>query len=119
MVVVVHHSVGFRTGTGVLLDGLNQVLRAPIVQEKDSLPQSPQRSGAKFVRPGAALNNVVRQSRTHVVNGEVGKEIRILVAQAIAEDRHGSLHARRMAKRTAETGEKATPGLHVLRASRA
>jgi len=119
MVVVVDHAIGFRAGAGVLRDGLYQVLRAAVVQEEDALAQSPQWCGAEFIRSGAPLNDVVRQSRTHVMYGEIGEEIRLDIAQSSVVVGDGGLHAGRVAECAADAGKQAAAVLHVLRTARA
>ena len=56
-------AVGFRALAGVGFDGLEQVGSSSVVQEEDSLAESPQGRGAEFVRACGALRNSVGQSR--------------------------------------------------------
>jgi len=43
----------------MVLDGHEQVRRSTIVQEKQALTNSPERSGPEFVGPSLALNDAV------------------------------------------------------------
>jgi hypothetical protein len=61
-----------------------------IVEEEDTLPDAPKRSGPELVRAGGALRNAVGQASAHVVNKEVGKKVRCLVRQGSAWDRRGA-----------------------------
>src|SRR5208282_215310 len=86
-VEVVDHGVGFRatvllagiatalalTGAAetVVSDGLQQVRRASVVQEKQTLTDAPQRSRAELIRPGRALVDTVRQFRAHMMEREI------------------------------------------------
>ena len=73
------HSGGFTAVAGVLLNRVEQVRGAPVVQQEDALSEPPQRSGAELVAARAALRNVIRQPRAHVVDLDIG------------EGRHGDL----------------------------
>src|SRR6266852_4537947 len=53
------HRSGFAAPAGMGLNRRQQVRAAAIVQQEDSLPQTPQRSGAELVAAGAALRHVV------------------------------------------------------------
>jgi hypothetical protein len=59
------HSIGLRAGTRVILDcGQQSSIRwrgAPIMQEKDTLPNSPKRSSAELVRSGPTLRDRIGQ----------------------------------------------------------
>ena len=44
---------------------------AAIVQEKDALPHTPQRSGAEFIRAGRTLRDVIREPRAHVMEQQI------------------------------------------------
>ena len=62
-------------------DGLQEVVGATIVQKEDALAQSPQGRRTKLVRAGIALNDVISQYRPHVVDEEIGEQIRRLVTE--------------------------------------
>ena len=68
-------------------DGLDQVGSSAIVHEEDSLAQSPERRGAELVASGSSLADIVRETRPHVVQDQVGKE----VCLDVAERCHGGL----------------------------
>ena len=57
------------------LDGGIQVRGAAIVQQKDSLSQAPQGSGAELVASSAALRDVVRQAAAHVMDLNIRERI--------------------------------------------
>ena len=63
------------------LDGRQQVVSPPVMQEERALAQSPQRGRAEFIARRQALDDVIRQSRTHVVQGDVREQPHVLVAQ--------------------------------------
>ena len=73
-----NHLVRFRrhilpaTGPGVGLNRFQQILCAPVVQEKDSLPDAPQGRRAEFITPGVALADIVGQTRSHVMEHQIG-----------------------------------------------
>ena len=52
------------------------------MQEEETLPQTPQGCGAKLIRPGVALDDIVSQCRPHVVDEQIRKQIHGLAAQS-------------------------------------
>src|SRR5208283_6214699 len=88
----------------VRVDGLYQVGGAAVMHEKDSLAQSPERRRAEFVALGNPLTDVVRQVRTHVVQQQIGKQVRLDIAER-ADGRLSSLHRRCVAQRAADLDE--------------
>src|SRR5437879_8569987 len=62
-----HHGVCFGTVARVSLDSVEQIPGTSVVQEKDTLAQSPQRGRPKFLRAGGALNDVIGQPSSHVM----------------------------------------------------
>src|SRR5215475_2723855 len=73
IVEVLNHLVSFAPLARVRLDRLHQILRAPIVQEEYPLSQAPQRRSAELVAAGAALFDVIRQTRAHVMDLDIGE----------------------------------------------
>jgi hypothetical protein len=65
---VADHSVGFGARTSMLLDGVEYVRGAPIVQEEDPLADAPEWRSAELVGTRSALRDAICQSRTHVVD---------------------------------------------------
>src|SRR5580765_2078786 len=55
------------------LNGFEQILRAAIVQEEDSLPKAPQGCRTELVSTGAALAHIIGQARSHVMEHEIGE----------------------------------------------
>src|SRR5882724_7698160 len=70
-----------RAATGVFLDSLPKIGRAPVVQQKDPLTQTPKRRGAEFVGPGVSLQDVVGELGSHPVHSQIGEQRERLVAQ--------------------------------------
>jgi hypothetical protein len=62
-------------------NGLQQIAGSAIVQEKCPLTQAPQRGGPELIRPRAALRNMIGQPRPHVMDGEVGEQVRLPLVQ--------------------------------------
>jgi hypothetical protein len=58
------------------INSLKQVARAAVMQEKQALPDAPQRDGSELVRPGGALDDVVGEPGTHMVHQQVGEQVR-------------------------------------------
>ena len=54
------------------------------MQKECSLTDTPQRSRAKFIGPGLALDNVIGEARTHMVKGEIGEEFRLLLIEGLS-----------------------------------
>src|SRR5258708_33181451 len=52
-------------------DGLQQILRPPVVQEKDPLTNTPKRRRPEFLAGGGALNHAVGESPPHLMQGKV------------------------------------------------
>src|SRR3954466_13961916 len=65
----------------MLADRVFQVVAASVVQKEDALPEAPQRRGAEFPSCGGALRDVVGEPDAHVMQQQVGVEIRRLEAQ--------------------------------------
>ena len=86
---VMDHGVGLgRTelsvpATLVSLDRLQQIVRSPVVQEEDALSETPQWRSPEFVAPGVALENVISQPGTHIVEQEVRVEVDGFVAEGV------------------------------------
>ena len=55
----------------MLVNRIQQVRRSPVVQEKQSLTDTPQRSGSKFVSSRYPLINPVRQVAAHVMQRKI------------------------------------------------
>jgi len=53
------------------LNCVEQIIRAPIVQEENSLANSPQWRASEFVWTCLALDNVVREPSAHMVDQQV------------------------------------------------
>src|ERR1700731_1123730 len=72
------------------------------MQEKDALPEAPQRSRAELVAAGASLGNVIRQTCTHVMDFYVREQVGGSVAQTKRQFRSLRGEGRRMAKGAAD-----------------
>src|SRR5438309_1192208 len=59
---VCNDSIGFGTLTGMIEDRPVEVRGTPVMQEKDALANSPQRSCAEFSAIGVALRDTVGQA---------------------------------------------------------
>src|SRR5450432_8548 len=59
----------------------DQVAGAAIVQEEDSLPESPQRGGSELITTGAALSNVIVEPVAHVMDFQIAVEVRGYTAE--------------------------------------
>src|SRR5215468_6515483 len=79
-------------------DGLKQIRRPSVVQEEDTLTDSPERSGPELVGTGLALDDVVCEFYAHVVQHQVGKQFDRPVLQNRAEHDRRCLHLWRMAQ---------------------
>ena len=47
------------------------------MQKECSLTDTPQRSRAKFIRPGVALDDVIGKAETHMVKREIGESEKV------------------------------------------
>src|SRR5664279_1113715 len=112
MVEASHDAVSFGARAGVLCNRFHQVLGPSIVQKENSLTYSPKRGCSKFVGPGAALDNIVRQLGTHMVHQEVRIQVRVLVAQGVSVIGRGSSHGLGMAKRASHADKQAMSALY-------
>lgn len=52
---VLHDRIGFAALTGVSLDGLDEISRAAIMQQKDPLSEAPKRRSTELIAASAAL----------------------------------------------------------------
>src|SRR6202521_4690673 len=60
------------------------------MEEKDALPDTPERSCSELIGACATLRDAVRKSSTHVVDEEVGEEIHSLVGKGSTRVRRGA-----------------------------
>ena len=67
-------------------DSLHQIARPSVMEEKDALPDTPERSRSELIGACATLRDAVRKTSTHVVDEEVGEEIHGLVGKRGARD---------------------------------
>src|SRR5262245_61080888 len=86
-----------------LLDYVDQVVGAPIVQEEKALAGSPQRRRAEFVRPPGSLRYSIGKSRAHVVEGKVGKR-----------SKRGVVQVRELRRTCSESGRVAYVAAHIV-----
>ena len=68
-----------------LLNHVDQIIGAPVMQEEQSLACSPQRRGAELVRSRSALSYAIRQFGAHVVQREIRERSKRGVVE-ISED---------------------------------
>jgi len=84
-IVEADDATGFGALALVLLNRVDQAAirggGAAIVQEENALADAPEWRGAEFVADGGTLGNIVRETRAHVVDEQVGVEIRGLIAE--------------------------------------
>src|SRR5882672_24677 len=71
----------------MLADGTVEIICAAVMQEEEALADTPQRRGTELPAVGIALGNVVGESRSHVVQGEVA----VRLERHIALPGHGGL----------------------------
>ena len=57
------------------------------MQEENTFSDTPKRRGAEFVTLGYALYDVVRQTRPHMMNQQVGKQVDLDFAQCLHKGR--------------------------------
>jgi hypothetical protein len=98
----------------MLIDCVQEIGAAPVMEEKQSLADAPQRSGAKFVRPGGALDDVVSEPRTHVVHEEIGEQIYRPILQNRAVHGRRGPHLRRVTQGAADIIEDTFAALCAL-----
>src|SRR2546422_7482807 len=97
------HGVGLRRRDGELSkawevavmreDRLQQIRRPSVVKKEEPLAEPPEGRRSKLISLGLALNDPVGESRTHMVQQEVGEEIHLLVLER--RDRRGPRGERR------------------------
>ena len=84
---VTNHLIRFRrqiahaSAASMVLNRFDQILRAAVVQEKDSLPEAPQGRRAELVSTGVALAHIVGKARPHVMECQIGVQVDVLVLQ--------------------------------------
>src|SRR5882724_10905612 len=114
-VVSIDHGVGLRraelgvAAAAVSLDRLDEVIRAPVVQEEEPLAQTPERRGPKLVAARDALLDLVGEPGAHGVQRHVGVEIRALAGERRDRAVRVGLQGRRVAERTAQAGKLLAP----------
>lgn len=65
----------------MIRDSGQKIGRAAVMQEEDSLTESPQRSGAELIAAGTALRNIVSQAAAHVMNLKIREGFYRCIAQ--------------------------------------
>ena len=78
------------TAAPMELDSLYQVARPSVVEEEDSLPNTPERSRSELIGACATLGDAVREADAHVVHENVGEEVHRLVGERSARDGRGA-----------------------------
>ena len=61
-------------------NGLQEILRSPVVKEKDPLSKAPEWRGPELVRRGLALTDVVGEAGPHLVDRQIGEKRHGLIA---------------------------------------
>jgi hypothetical protein len=90
LIEMVDDPIGLAASALVSPDGLNEVGRASVMEKEDALSDAPQRGGSEFVRASGALGDAVGEAFAHVVDQEVGPEVRGLVRESSTLDRRGA-----------------------------
>jgi len=90
LIEMVDDAIGLAASALVSPDGLNEVGRASVMEKKDALSDTPQRGGSELVRASGALRDAVGEAFAHVVDQEVGEEVRGLVREGGTRDRRGA-----------------------------
>ena len=75
------HSGCLAAWTSVGFDSLHQIACPPVMEEEHALPNTPQRSCSELIGARTTLRDTVRKISTHVVDEEVGEEVRSLVGK--------------------------------------
>src|SRR6266850_630187 len=78
---------------------LKDIRRSSVVKEEDPLTNSPQWGGPKLVRSPLALDYIVREVCSHVVDHEVRKQSNWPVLKNRAKHDRGGLHLRSVTQR--------------------
>src|SRR5207253_4315247 len=76
----------FAIAVAMLLDGLQYVGGASVMQEKQALAEAPQWRSAELIRTRRSLVDTVRQTRAHMMEGKIGEGMVGHAAHAL-EDR--------------------------------
>ena len=66
---------------GMVENRVDEILRTTVVEKEETLPQSPERSGTKFISLGLTLDNVVGKAWSHVMEQKIGVEVCLNVAE--------------------------------------
>ena len=65
----------------MLTDGIRQIARSAVMQQKQAFTNSPQGSSAEFLASRISLADAVGESGTHLVQGKIRVEIDGLLAE--------------------------------------
>src|SRR3984893_8207329 len=71
-------------------DSLNEIACTSVMEEKNALPDAPERSCSKLIGTCATLRDAVRKISTHVVDEDVGEEIHGFVGERCTRVRRGA-----------------------------
>src|ERR1700726_1632086 len=87
---MVDDPICFAIAAPVCFDGLHQIACPSVMEEKDALPDTPERCCSELIGACATLRDAVRETSTHVVDEEVGEEIHSLVGKRDTRVRRGA-----------------------------
>lgn len=90
LIEMVDDPIGLAAFALVSPDGLNQVGRPSVMEKEDALSDAPERGGSELIRAGGALGDAVGEAFAHVVDEEVGPEVRGLVRESSTRDLRGA-----------------------------
>ena len=79
LVELFDHPDCLAAGAAMVADRFKQIAGPSIMEKENPLPHAPERSRSKLIWPRSTLRDAVRQSPTHVVDQEIGKEIHRLI----------------------------------------
>ena len=71
-------------GARMCLDCLQKVGRSSVVEEENTLTETPQWRCTELIRSGMALGDVVRQPRAHLMDQQIGEEVDLFVTERSA-----------------------------------
>jgi hypothetical protein len=86
-------------------DRFHEVGRAAVVEEEDPLAKAPQRGSPELVATSRALQDVVGEPWPHLVQGYVGEQIHVLLAQGRHSGVVGRPERRGVAEGAADVSE--------------
>src|SRR5579871_833906 len=78
-VIQINGDVGLRSVAAMSMNGANQIAGAAVMEEEETLSNTPQRSGAELASIRISLRHAILQACSHIMYGDIGEGVECLI----------------------------------------